>query len=83
VVFATTPIPLAVREPLPGVNLDAAGRARCRLALWLKADDTQALHDRLAAAGVLIVSAPADGRFGCQFAFADPGGYVITVHDHA
>ncbi len=83
VVFATTPIPLAVREPLPGVNLDAAGRPGAGVALWLKADDTQALHDKLAAAGVLIVSAPADGPFGRQFAFADPEGHVITVHDQA
>jgi hypothetical protein len=38
VVFATTPIPMAVREPLPGVNLDAAGRPGAGVALWLKAD---------------------------------------------
>jgi putative transposase len=37
----------------------------------------------LAAAGVPIVAAPADGPFGRQFAFADPEGYVITVHDQA
>lgn len=83
VVFATEPIPFAVREPLPNVNLDAAGRPGAGVALWLKADDAQALHDRLAAAGVPIVTAPADGPFGRQFAFADPEGYVITVHDQA
>jgi predicted enzyme related to lactoylglutathione lyase len=83
VVFATTPIPFAIREPLPGVNLDTAGRRGAGVALWLKADDAQALHDKLAAAGVPIVTAPADGPFGRQFAFADPEGYVITVHDQA
>jgi predicted enzyme related to lactoylglutathione lyase len=83
VVFATAPIPFAVREPLPGVNLDAAGRPGAGVALWLKADDAQALHDKLVAAGVPIVTAPADGPFGRQFAFADPEGYVITVHDQA
>ncbi len=83
VVFATAPIPFAIREPLPGVNLDAAGRPGAGVALWLKADDAQALHDRLAAAGVPITAAPADGPFGRQFAFADPEGYVITVHDQA
>jgi predicted enzyme related to lactoylglutathione lyase len=83
VVFATAPVPFAIREPLPGVNLHAAGRPGTGAALWLKADDAQALHDKLAAAGVPIVTAPADGPFGRQFAFADPGGYVITVHDQA
>ena len=83
VVFATTPIPFAIREPLPGVNLDAAGRPGTGVALWLKTDDAQALHDKLAAAGAPIVTAPADGPFGRQFAFADPEGYVITVHDKA
>ena len=83
VVFATTPIPFAIREPLPGVNLDAARRPGIGVALWLKTDDAQALHDTLAAAGVPIVAAPADGPFGRQFAFADPEGYVITVHDQA
>jgi predicted enzyme related to lactoylglutathione lyase len=83
VVFATTPIPLAVREPPPGVNLDAARRPGAGVALWLKADDAQALHDKLAAAGVRIVSAPADGPFGRQFACADADCYVITVHDQA
>ena len=53
------------------------------VALWLRADDAQALHDKLAAAGVRIVTAPADGPFGRQFAFADPEGYLITVHDLA
>ncbi len=47
-VSATTPIPLAVRELLPGANLDAAGRPGAGVALWLKADDAQALHDKLA-----------------------------------
>jgi len=61
----------------------AARPAGGAAALWLKADDAQALHDKLAAAGVRIVTAPADGPFGRQFAFADPEGYLITVHDLA
>ena len=82
VVFATAPIPFAVAWPPPGVDLGAADRRR-RVAPWLKADDAQAPHDKLAAAGVRIVTAPADGPFGWQFAFADPEGYLITVHDLA
>jgi len=80
VVFATTPVPFAVREPLPGVDLDA-GRPGLGVALWLHADDAQALHDSLAAAGVPIVTPPFDGPFGRTFAFADPEGYVVTIHD--
>jgi len=77
-VFATEPIPFAVREPT--ADLDAAGRRRQGDALRLKADDIDRLHDDLAADGVAIVTAPFDGPFGRTFAFADPDGYVITLH---
>ena len=84
VVFATTPIPFAVREPLPGVDLDGATpRPGLGVALWLAADDSQALHDQLAGDGVPIVSAPVDGPFGRTFTFSDPDGYAITVHDRS
>jgi len=33
-------------------------------------------HDR-------IVAAPFDGPFGRTFAFADPDGYHVTLHDRA
>ncbi len=53
VVFATTPIPFALRDPLPGVDLDAASpRPGLGMALWLHADDASAVHNTLAAAGV-------------------------------
>ncbi|MFJ1459895.1 VOC family protein [Nocardia wallacei] len=81
VVFDTRPVPFAVREPLPGVDLSAVPRPGLGVALWLHADDAPALHDELAAAGVPIVRPIADGPFGKHFAFADPEGYVITVHD--
>jgi predicted enzyme related to lactoylglutathione lyase len=81
VVFATAPIPFAVREPLPGVDLEAAPRPGLGVALWFKADDAQRLHDELAAAGVPILSEPVDGPFGRTFSFSDPDGYVVTVHD--
>ena len=84
VVFATAPVPFAVRSPLPGVDLDAvAPRPGAGVALWMGADDAQALHDTLAAAGVPIVAAPADGPFGRTFTFTDPDGYAVTVHDRA
>jgi len=82
VVFATEPVAFAVREPLPGVDLDA-GSPGLGVALWLHADDAQGLHDRLAGTGVRIVAAPVDGPFGRMFTFSDPDGYAITIHDKA
>ena len=78
VVFATEPIPFAVREP--AVDLDAANRLGWGVALWLKAENVDELHDDLAGHGVPIVTAPFDGPFGRTFAFADPDGYVVTLH---
>ncbi|WP_229072024.1 VOC family protein [Actinoplanes sp. DH11] len=82
VVFATSPVPFAVRAPMPGVDLDAATPGlRTGVALWLHADDAQTLHDDLAAAGVPILAGPIDGPFGRTFTFSDPDGYAITIHD--
>src|SRR6187402_165271 len=81
VVFDTKPVAFAVRDALPGVDLDAVPQLGLGVALWLHATDTQAIHDALAAAGTPIVSAPADGPFGRTFTFADPDGYQITLHD--
>ncbi len=84
VVFATTPIAFALRDPMPGVDLDAAvPHPGTGVALWLHADDAQALHDDLDAAGVPIVATPIDGPFGRTFTFRDPDGYAVTVHDKA
>jgi predicted enzyme related to lactoylglutathione lyase len=84
VVFATTPVAFAVRAPLPGVDLDAiTPHPGAGVALWLHADDAQALHDALAAAGVPVVAPPVDGPFGRTFTFTDPDGYAVTVHDRA
>lgn len=81
VVFDTTPIPFAVREPLPGVDLTGVSHPGLGVALWLQADDAQALHDRLATAGVPIVAPPVDGPFGRAFTFTDPDGYATTIHN--
>jgi predicted enzyme related to lactoylglutathione lyase len=80
VVFATEPIPFAVREPLPGVELDGVARPGLGVALWFRTADAQELHDRLAAAGVPILGPPQDGPFGRTFTFAGPEGYAITAH---
>lgn len=78
VVFATQPIPFAVREP--AVDLDAVAKLGWGVALWLKADNPQVLHDGLKAAGVPILAEPIDGPFGRTFTFADPDGYAVTIH---
>ena len=84
VVFDTKPASFAVREPLSGVDLDAARpNPGIGVALWLHADDAQALHDSLAADGVPITVAPFDSPFGRTFTFPDPDGYAITIHDQA
>ena len=82
VVFATDPLALAVREPLPGVDLDAASpHPGVGVPLWLHADDAQALHDALAAAEVPIPAVPIDGPLGRTFTSTDPDGYAITIPD--
>jgi catechol 2,3-dioxygenase-like lactoylglutathione lyase family enzyme len=83
IVFDTHPVSFAVRELLPGTSLDTIPRPGEGIALWLRATDTQQLHDALAAVDTPITSAPFDGPFGRTFTFADPDGYRITIHDAA
>ncbi len=78
IVFATRPVPFAIRTPL--VDLDATSKLGWGVSLWIAATDADAVHDQLVEAGVAIVLAPADGPFGRFFAFRDPDGYTITVH---
>ncbi|MGA1837335.1 VOC family protein [Herbiconiux sp. 11R-BC] len=81
VVFDTQPT-FAVREPAPGVDLDA-GPAGLGIALWLHDPDAVALHATVAAAGAVIVQPPFEGPFGTTFVFQDLDGYLVTVHDRA
>ena len=84
IVFDTQPIPFAVREPLPGVDLETAvPRPGVGIALWFHVDDVAGAHQSLVQAGVPIVSEPMNGPFGLTFSFSDPDGYVVTVHDKA
>lgn len=80
VVFASRPIAFAVRDALPGVDLDAIEQLGAGVAVWLHAPDAQEIHDALAADGATIVTEPFDGPFGRTFTFADPDGYQITLH---
>ena len=83
VVFETTPIAFALRDIVPGTDLDSVPQPGIGAAIWLHATDVQAIHDALAADGHPITSAPIDGPFGRTFTFADPDGYAVTVHDRS
>ncbi len=79
VVFATEPVPFAVRKPL--VDLEAVERLGWGVALWMRCDDAQSLYESLEEGGVPIARKPFDGPFGRTFAFVDPDGYTVTMHD--
>jgi catechol 2,3-dioxygenase-like lactoylglutathione lyase family enzyme len=81
VVFDTKPIAFALRDIVPGTDLDSVIQPGIGTAIWLHATNVQAIHDTLATDGHTIVSAPIDGPFGRTFTFADPDGYQITLHD--
>ena len=78
-VFSTTPVAFAIRDTLPGVDLDTAPGAG--ISMWMRATDVQDIHDALAGDGHEIVTPPFDGPFGRTLAFVDLDGYQITLHD--
>jgi predicted enzyme related to lactoylglutathione lyase len=78
VVFDTRPVPFAVRDAL--VDLDVVDGLGWGVALWFKAEDVEKIHGDLVEHGVRIVTELFDGPFGRTFAFADPDGYVVTLH---
>jgi predicted enzyme related to lactoylglutathione lyase len=84
VVFDTRPIAFALRDLVPGTDLDAAApHPGVGAAIWLHATDPQAIHDALVADGHTIASPPVDGPFGRTFTLVDLDGYRITLHDRA
>ena len=83
VVLGTGPAAFAVRTPAPGTDLDGAAQPGHGVALWMHATDVRQLHDDLVAADATITTAPFDSPFGLTFTFADPDGYLVTLHDRA
>ncbi len=73
-------VAFAVRDPFPGVDLDAIGQLGAGVAVWFRTEDARALHATLTEQGVEIVQEPVEGPFGTQFAVRDPDGYVVTLH---
>ena len=82
VVFDTKPAAFAVRDALPGVDLDAAPLG-AGVGIWLHAADATGVHETMLADGIAIAVEPAQGPFGFTFTFVDPDGYLITLHDRA
>jgi predicted enzyme related to lactoylglutathione lyase len=83
VVFQTAPIAFALRDLVPGTDLNSTPRPGMGAAIWLHATEVQDIHDALVADGHTIVAAPIEGPFGRMFTFADPDGYHVTLHDRA
>lgn len=81
VVFDTNPVAFAVREPLPGTDLDATPYPGLGVSVWLAADNSADLYQRLLADGVSFVGEPVNGPFGYTFTLIDPDGHRITIHD--
>lgn len=81
VVFKTSPVPFAVRDVVPGVDLDTITQPGLGVALWFYDPEVAALHASVVKAGTPVVQEPFDGPFGTTFTFLDPEGYAITVHD--
>ena len=82
-VFSAGGVAFAVRDPLPGVDLDAIAQLGAGIGVWFHNEDAAGLHARLLAAGVPVVQDPVEGPFGLQFSFRDPDGYVVTIHSKA
>ena len=81
VAFQSYPIPFAVIQAPPGVDLDSLPRTRTVPAIWFKTANSQVVHDALVADGVPILRPLSTGRFGRTFTFVDPEGYAINIYD--
>src|ERR1700761_6100326 len=79
VVFDTEPT-FAVRDPAPGVHLEA-GPLGLGVALWMHDPDAGALASALKVNGATILQDVFEGPFGNTFVFQDLDGYAVTVHD--
>jgi predicted enzyme related to lactoylglutathione lyase len=81
VAFHSYPIPFAVIQAPPGMDLASLPRPRMVPAIWFKTANSQVVHDALVAEGVTILKPLSSGRFGRQFTLVDPEGYAINIYD--
>jgi len=82
IVFATSPIAFAVRNPLPARTSTPAGPAWESPCGW-PATTPPTCTIGWAADGVPILTEPFDGPFELTFVFRDPEGYAVTIHEAA
>lgn len=78
VVFTTTPIALALREPLR--PLPESGPLGTGIVMWIACPDAEAFHDQIIERGGAVLSPVNDGPFGRFFMASDPDGYALTFH---
>lgn len=78
VVFTTTPIALALREPLR--PLPESGPLGTGIVMWIACPDAEAFHDQIIERGGTVLSPVNDGPFGRFFVASDPDGYALTFH---
>jgi predicted enzyme related to lactoylglutathione lyase len=79
VAYATKPIGMAIRKSL--VDLGPVKQPEFDILLWFRTENAAELLGQLKEKNVPIVQELADSPFGKMFAFQDPDGYVISVHD--
>ena len=77
-VFATSPIPFAVRKPVQQFADQARGQG---MVVWFACTGLDALHAKLKAADVSELGEPTLGPFGRTLRFVDPDGYPVTLHE--
>lgn len=80
VVFLTSPIPFAIRQPLSPLGDSPLGHGA---SIWFLCDNASELYADLKAKQVELLDEPKPGPFGMTFRFKDPDGYIITIHDKA
>ncbi|GHA30034.1 glyoxalase [Devosia pacifica] len=78
VVFTTSPIALAIREPIR--PLPETGSLGTGAVIWIACHDADALHDLIIQRGGKVLAPVNDGPFGRFFVAADLDGYAITFH---
>ena len=76
--FVAEPCGLAIRQSPDGRKIEGPGQG---VIIWLRSSDASADYRELKQHGVPIVEPLHEGPFGMTFSFADPDGYILTVHD--
>ena len=79
ILFDTKPVPFAVRTPLD--RLAGEKKTGDGISLWMRCENAPELYAKLKAKGVTIRTELSPSPFGMHFAFVDPQGYTITMHD--